>query len=774
MARKHPSFWVSAGRHSTIMLAWSNGFMRRTPFVPLLLLAAYAFAQDTISVESHEPMFVCGDPHSAPNGPCATPPRALTKSDPIYAEKARQARVEGTVALQVFVGTDGKPYDIQVTKSLGHGLDENAAAAVRRWMFEPGTYEGKPVPVQMTVTVNFRLTPRGAAPSEPQAANSVEIKGLYSTAYEAYNRHDYQTAANIARRATALSPDYKSAWNLLGISLSEMGQLDAAASALKKLIEIEPDSVTAYNNLGRVYWKQRKYDDAIAQFQRQLVINPQDHYAHSNLGMLLRDQKKCEAAIPELQKALALTPNNGNVLLAMGECDLDLGNKAKGISEMEQATSTSSSANMWNSAAYQLALRNVELDRAEKWAETAVTMESLQLNGVSLEHLAPTQLSVANSLASYWDTLGWVYFLRDKANKAEMYVRAAWELRSSVVIGSHLAQIYEKLGRREDAIHIYAMAAAAGSLSSEADPDTIAEVKQKLTNLVGSKQQAAVLIEHGQADLLARHSVRVANPTKSFGTAEFMVAVIAPNKIAEVRQISGSESLKPFAETLKATQLPMELPDVSEIELPRRGTLTCSADGENCQFLLLGSNEAADLARKEAASDTIASLPAAPADPHIYQNSSIGMKVSLPDEWKLMKEEPGSASQPWNAILGKPGTLAFVVLTREHLESTPDLYRHMLEASVSQSDDFKRTGETSVVRDGISGTRWTMSWSDKGVAYRGMVEFFSLGDDHYRVTAAAPTEVYPRYGQDFEDMLRSVRFPLLRASPDLLFEASKP
>ena len=755
------------------MSGWLD--MRRKLLFVALLVPAYVFGQDTIPVESTEPMFVCGEPHPGNTGRCASPPHPLNKPNPIYAEEAREARIEGTVVLRVLVGTDGKPYDIQVTKSLAHGLDESAIAAVRKWTFEPGTYDGKPVPVQTNQTVNFRLTSDTNEASHSQGTTSEEIRSLLSAANEAYNRHDYQTAANLARRITALSPLYSTAWNLLGISLLEVGELDAAATALRKQIEVDPGSYFAYNNLGRVYWRQRKYDDAIDQFRKQIAINPEDHYAHGNLGSALRDQKKCDAAIPELQKALALTPNNANDLLAMGECDLDLGNRAKGVSEMEQATSTSSSAMMWNNAAYQLALRNVELDRAEKWAETAVTMESLQLKSVSLVHLAPTQLGVANNLGSYWDTLGWVYFLRDKPDKAEMYVRAAWDLRSLPIIGSHLAQIYEKLGRREDAIHTYAMAAAerSQSIGSEAAADTIAEVKQKLTNLVGSRQEAAVLIDHAHADLVTRRSVPVANPTKSVGTAEFVMAVAPPNKVTEVRQISGSESLKPFAEALKTTQVPMELPSASEIEVPRRGTLTCSADHESCQFFLLGSDEAVELARKEAASDTIASLPSATIDPHSYQNSSIGVKVALPDEWKLVKEEPGSPGHPWNAILGKTGTVAFVVLAREHLESTPDLYRHMLEESFSKQDDFKRTGETSVVRDGISGTRWTISWSSKGIPYRGIVEFFSVSDEHYRVTAIAPTDVYPRYSQNFDDILQSVHFPLLHLDSETLVNSSK-
>lgn len=89
-------------------------------------------------------------------------------------------------------------------------------------------------------------------------------------ASEAYTRRDYQTAANLARSVTSISPRSVAAWNLLGISLLELHDLDAAATALETEVRLDAASSFGYNNLGRVYWQQRKYDEAIAQFQKQI------------------------------------------------------------------------------------------------------------------------------------------------------------------------------------------------------------------------------------------------------------------------------------------------------------------------------------------------------------------------------------------------------------------------------------------------------------------------------------------------------------------------
>ncbi len=42
-------------------------------------------------------------------------------------------------------------------RSLGLGLDEQALDAVAQWRFEPALDDGKPVAVQATIEVNFRL-----------------------------------------------------------------------------------------------------------------------------------------------------------------------------------------------------------------------------------------------------------------------------------------------------------------------------------------------------------------------------------------------------------------------------------------------------------------------------------------------------------------------------------------------------------------------------------------------------------------------------------------
>jgi periplasmic protein TonB len=84
-------------------------------------------------------------------------PEAITSPDPDYTEEARKAKKQGTCVLWLIVDSAGQPRDIKVVRGLGLGLDAKALEAVRQWRFHPALKDGKPVDVQISVEVEFRL-----------------------------------------------------------------------------------------------------------------------------------------------------------------------------------------------------------------------------------------------------------------------------------------------------------------------------------------------------------------------------------------------------------------------------------------------------------------------------------------------------------------------------------------------------------------------------------------------------------------------------------------
>lgn len=84
-------------------------------------------------------------------------PSLVRKVDPQYTYAARERKIEGEVTLSVVVGTDGKPWNIEVTHSLDPGLDQKAIEAARQWVFRPGQKDGTPVNTRAVLEIQFRL-----------------------------------------------------------------------------------------------------------------------------------------------------------------------------------------------------------------------------------------------------------------------------------------------------------------------------------------------------------------------------------------------------------------------------------------------------------------------------------------------------------------------------------------------------------------------------------------------------------------------------------------
>lgn len=81
-------------------------------------------------------------------------PQKLKDAPGVMPEAARQAGVFGMVILEIIIGADGHVESAKVLRSI-QLLDQAAIDAVKQWVYEPTQLNGRPVPVIMTVTVNF-------------------------------------------------------------------------------------------------------------------------------------------------------------------------------------------------------------------------------------------------------------------------------------------------------------------------------------------------------------------------------------------------------------------------------------------------------------------------------------------------------------------------------------------------------------------------------------------------------------------------------------------
>jgi TonB family protein len=98
-----------------------------------------------------------------------TMPVLVREVKPDYTKPAMDRKIQGTVLLEIVVKADGTVADnVRITRSLDPDLDQQAIKAAKQWTFKPGTLDGKPVPVTVSLELTFTLRPgtKAAAPAQ--------------------------------------------------------------------------------------------------------------------------------------------------------------------------------------------------------------------------------------------------------------------------------------------------------------------------------------------------------------------------------------------------------------------------------------------------------------------------------------------------------------------------------------------------------------------------------------------------------------------------------
>ncbi len=124
--------------------------------------ASSGTAADPASVQPYAPD--ASRPGSAPAYGVYVPPAKVSRlpkvkgeAKAVYPEAARRAGLEGQVVLKLRISDKGKVVDARVVESAGHGFDEAALEAVRKFTFAPGLRDGAPVATDITYTYTFLL-----------------------------------------------------------------------------------------------------------------------------------------------------------------------------------------------------------------------------------------------------------------------------------------------------------------------------------------------------------------------------------------------------------------------------------------------------------------------------------------------------------------------------------------------------------------------------------------------------------------------------------------
>jgi TonB family protein len=439
----------------------------------------------------------------------------------------------------------------------------------------------KPAPGPATSAVS----PSSADPSSP--SDEEEGRQLYASGLKAFKAGNYHAAVELLESSTLHDPHNSSAFNDLGRAYMSLNELPQAVAALRKATEVNPDDPYAFNNLGLALMRQQNFDEATTAFKKQLEVNPDDRFVHPNLGRLYLQTKEYERAVAEFEIAAKASPDNAAINESLGNAYAKANQPEKAMKALDRALDLSPVPSTQNSVAYEMAEMNLHLDRAESLVKTAIATVSAQSNTADLSKLSVADTRRMCELAAYWDTLGWIKFQESDMPQAEKFIAAAWGVCEFPEIGDHLGQIYEKEGRKADAIVQYEI--TLGKLFP------MPETRPRLTALLPPGTNVDARIKEEKAKREATEGIKFPNPGRVADNGELWLLLKPGPTVEAVQFIHGGDAMKKTATDIRAVHFPDAFPDSTAVTLIRRAWVTCSTYTHDCHTGLIPSDSVGSL-----------------------------------------------------------------------------------------------------------------------------------------------------------------------------------
>jgi tetratricopeptide (TPR) repeat protein len=312
---------------------------------------------------------------------------------------------------------------------------------------------------------------------------------------------------------------------------------------------------------------------------------------------LLAEGKNTEA-VRFLEKAIADGANSTQIDFALGAAYMRVPNDEKAVEQFRKVLSDKENAEMLNDVAYEYAQANRHLEDALDYATRAVARTAAESLKANLDSATPADFVRTQSLAAEWDTLGWVKFRSGDPAAAQKFIEAAWLELQSGVIGEHLVEVYEKLGKKRDADRICRMALAAPGIKNDDETRAKLLAAQKRIGITNAKPEPANSnippSGPGGAELSEMRAVKVPMAiglAESAKSAIFAVAIGNDGKPVEAQFVSGDNALKSEAKLLTQAEYNLSFPDDTQARILRKGLLSCSKYTKGCTFVFFLTND---------------------------------------------------------------------------------------------------------------------------------------------------------------------------------------
>lgn len=432
--------------------------------------------------------------------------------------------------------------------------------------------------------------PTGFLAKSASAGNTDE---LMNQAEMEYRDRNYADAYADYRKVADQDPKRKGVWTQIGLVEFALHRNEQAIADFQKAIQADPFDAQAHAELGAVYMTVQRSEMGVTEVKKAIEVAPLSHRAHYLLGWYYAQEKHdYEAAVPELEKALATEADRFNDqpqirgFLATGYFKLKQPEKA--VEQLKSIVEASPIPPTWNNAAYTLAENSYELGLARQYVDSALKAIYERLNQVQADAIRSTDMSAVQLLSMTWDTKGWVEFKGGNVALAEKYVRGAWILAQGREEADHLGQIYEKLGRTQDAIHFYSLAARPSFASLPHVPPDPA--RQHLVHLVGA-QRAEQLVRDSAGQPSQMRTLHLGNIAPPGTKGEFYFTFSPGPKLLDVQLAGGDQRLiEPLRKQESKIAGTVLFPEAAPEKLIRQGFVTCSRYSRSCDLVFYTSD----------------------------------------------------------------------------------------------------------------------------------------------------------------------------------------
>jgi tetratricopeptide (TPR) repeat protein len=419
--------------------------------------------------------------------------------------------------------------------------------------------------------------------------DSAEAARLISSAYNAVQRRDLDTAKTMLDQARNLNSDQQYLWSTYGIYEFFRGEMSTAIQYYKKELSLYPTRYDVYGSIAdtqRFLGQRSDAKETLRSWAKADENNPQPSSA---LVTLLLEDGDAAGAASAAEAAVARLPeekkNDERLQLMMGRAQIEAGMKDKGHQTLLALMKSTENPNVMNDTAYELAEAGLELPLAESTTRIALDKMSEESKTWTLDENPQTLLTKSHLIMATWDTMGWILYREGRPEEAAAYLKAAWLNAQSDTTAEHLGEVSLARGRKDEALTTYELGIATISpydMMGARKPPGAEEKKLKARVDALRKAGAHSSVHDAPSRLREIRTVSLGAARGMDGVAEYRL-LLSGGKVLRAEK-TGSKELPGGEDRLKEAKLDQFWPTGSEARLVRNGMLNCHSGV--CELLL--------------------------------------------------------------------------------------------------------------------------------------------------------------------------------------------